>query len=224
MPKIILIDQFLVNDFAIHFHHQLPVRLRIVCHVHVQHGCHQRMLVTILFTDIVGSTLKAQALGDEKWSDLLERHRAIVRRQLALLAGREIEVPGDGFLAIFSTATGAAKCARAIRAALRPIGLEIRAGLHAGECEVSAGRLIGIAVHIAARVVRIAQAGQILVSSTVRDLALGSGLSFSCGGTHTLKGLADNWQLFELADNESKANGSLHSKAPASLGLPQGLN
>jgi len=167
-----------------------------------------RVLVTLLFTDIVESTRHVEMMGDLKWSMLLERHRRIVRRQLLQFDGQEIDVPGDGFLATFNTSTSAVNCARAIRAGLRTIGLEIRAGLHAGECELETakGDLMGIAVHIAARVVRIAEAGQILVSSTVRELVLGSELHFSSGATHTLKGLAYHWQLFSLRDDESDAN------------------
>ncbi len=162
----------------------------------------RRVLVTLLFTDIVGSTHCAETLGDEKWHRLLERHRAIVRRKLAMFRGCEIEVPGDGFLATFDSPTNAVKCARAIRAALRSIGLEIRAGLHAGECTVTAGRLVGIAVHIAARVVRRAEAGQILVSSTVKELAFGSELRFSAEIVHALKGLTENWRLFALREDK----------------------
>lgn len=175
---------------------------------HAQRQRHQhssRVLVTLLFTDIVESTRHAERMGDAKWMMLLERHRRIVRRQLLLFDGREIDVPGDGFLAAFSTSTSAVKCARAVRAGLRTLGLEIRAGLHAGECEleIAKGNLVGIAVHIAARVVRIAEVGQILVSSTVRELVLGSGLQFSAGATHALKGLAHHWQLFSLRDDPS---------------------
>lgn len=184
----------------------------------------RRLVVTILFTDIVESTRQVEALGDRKWSNLLERHHAIVRRQLAFFGGCEIEVPGDGFLAIFDTSTSAIQCARAIRAALRPIGLKIRAGLHAGECELAACRIRGIAVHIAARIVRTAQAGQILVSSTAKELASGSGLTFSAGVAHVLKGLSSSWQLFELSDERSEAKHYQLSKIPKSISMRQVLN
>ena len=161
----------------------------------------RRVLVTVLFTDIVGSTHRAETLGDAKWHRLLKRHRSIVRRKLAAFGGCEIEVPGDAFLATFDSPSGAVKCAMAVRAASRALGLEIRAGLHAGECTVTAGRLVGIAVHIAARVVRRAEAGQILASSTVKDLAFGSNLRFSGETVHALKGLTEHWHLFALPDD-----------------------
>jgi class 3 adenylate cyclase len=156
----------------------------------------ERVLATVLFTDIVGATAAAQRLGDSAWRKLLERHHALVRRELAQFGGREIDTAGDGFLASFEGPARGVRCAMAIRDGLRPLGLEIRAGLHTGECEWSGGKLAGIAVHIGARVVGLADAGEVLVSRTVKDLVAGSGLGFVDRGVHELKGVSDSWQLF----------------------------
>ncbi|MEO8544515.1 MAG: adenylate/guanylate cyclase domain-containing protein [Burkholderiaceae bacterium] len=204
-----------------HAQHEAPIQ-------HRDNGREKKVLVTILFTDIVGSTRCAETLGDDKWHRLLERHRTIVRRQLSTYCGCEIEVPGDGFLATFDSPSNALKCARAIRIALRVIGLEIRAGLHAGECKITAGRLVGIAVHIAARVARIAEPGQILASSTVRELAIGSGLRFSAEVIHALKGLTESWHLFELSqdvgERRSSAKLRLTTKTSNCVSVRQALN
>jgi class 3 adenylate cyclase len=159
----------------------------------------ERVLATILFTDIVGSTAKAAELGDAAWRDLLQRHHAILRRELASFRGRELKIVGDGFLASFDGPARAIRCACAITAAIKELGLEIRAGLHTGECEMLDGDVGGIAVHTGARVASMAGPGEVLVSSTVRDLVAGSGLRFEERGTHDLKGVPGEWKLFAVA-------------------------
>lgn len=155
-----------------------------------------RVLTTILFTDIVGSTGRAGALGDHAWKDLLEEHHAVVRRELAAYRGREIDTAGDGFMAAFDGPARAIRCARAIATAVRPMGIEIRAGIHTGECEVMGEKFAGIAVHVAARVAGAAGSSEVLVSSTVKDLVAGSGILFGDLGSHALKGLAGKWRLY----------------------------
>ena len=159
----------------------------------------ERVLTTVLFTDIVGSTERAVALGDRRWTRLLAGHHALVRAQLARFGGREVDTAGDGFFASFDTPSAAVRCARAIVDALRLLGLEIRAGLHAGECQVVDGKIAGIVVHTGARLVRHADAGDVLVSGAVRDLVCGSGLQFDCRGHVSLKGLPEDVRLFALA-------------------------
>ena len=156
----------------------------------------ERVLATVLFTDIVGATAKAEQLGDGAWRELLERHHSIVRRELAHFGGREIDTAGDGFFASFEGPARGVRCAMAVRDGLRPLGLDIRAGLHTGECEWSGDKLAGIAVHIGARVAGMAEADEVLVSRTVKDLVAGSGLTFVDRGEHELKGVSDRWQLF----------------------------
>jgi len=155
-----------------------------------------RMLATVLFTDIVESTTRAIELGDRRWREVLERHNDLIRRELLRYRGREVAHTGDGFLAAFDGPARAIRCAQAIVAGVHDLGLTIRAGLHAGECEVTGGNLAGIAVHTGARVVAKADADEVLVSSTVRDLVAGSGITFSERGVHELKGLPGQWQLF----------------------------
>jgi class 3 adenylate cyclase len=155
-----------------------------------------RVLVTVLFTDVVGSTERASALGDRAWKELLERHNAIVRRQLARFRGHEVDRAGDGFLATFDGPARGVRCASAIVAALRAEGLEVRAGLHAGEVELLDGGIGGIAVHLGARVAALGSPGDVLVTSTVRDLVAGSGIQFEDRGEHVLKGVAEPWHLF----------------------------
>ena len=158
-----------------------------------------RALLTVLFTDIVGSTDRAVELGDRRWRDLLDTHRMVVRRELARYRGKEVNTTGDGFLATFDGPARAIRCAIRIREELRQIGLEIRVGLHTGECELYGDDIGGIAVHIGARVEASAVPGEVLVSSTVKDLVVGSGLQFEDRGTHTLKGIPDEWRLFAVA-------------------------
>ena len=157
-----------------------------------------RVLATVLFTDIVGSTAKAAELGDRRWRDLLDSHNSVVRRELARFRGHEVKTAGDGFLATFDGPARAIRCACAISNAVRPLGLETRAGLHTGECEVMGDDIGGIAVHIGARVAACAGAGEVLVSSTVKDLVAGSGLNFQEHGVHTLKGVPGEWRLFAV--------------------------
>ncbi len=157
-----------------------------------------RMLATVLFTDIVDSTLKATELGDRSWRELLERHNALVRRELLRFRGREIDTTGDGFLAAFDGPARAIRCASAIVEGVHELGLTIRAGLHTGECEVADGKIAGIAVHTGARVAAQAAADEVLVSSTVKDLVAGSGIRFRERGLHELKGIPGRWQLFAV--------------------------
>jgi pimeloyl-ACP methyl ester carboxylesterase len=158
-----------------------------------------RVLATILFTDIVGSTERAIELGDAGWRTVLQEHHGGVRRQLARFQGRELDTAGDGFFASFDGPARAIRCADAIRAGVRDLGLEIRAGLHTGECEVIDGKIGGIAVHIGARVAGIAEPGEVLVSGTVHDLVAGSGLAFRERGVAELKGVPGEWRLYALA-------------------------
>jgi uncharacterized protein (TIGR00369 family) len=157
-----------------------------------------RLLATVLFTDIVGSTERAERLGDARWRDLLDEHHRLVRKQLETFKGTDVKTTGDGFLATFDSPGRAVQAARAIRDGVRHLGLEIRAGLHTGECEISGPDVAGIAVHIASRVQHLADPGEILVSGTVRDLVTGSGLRFEERGRHKLKGIEGDWQIFAL--------------------------
>jgi class 3 adenylate cyclase/pimeloyl-ACP methyl ester carboxylesterase len=157
-----------------------------------------RVLATVLFTDIVGSTETASRLGDGRWRTLLDEHNAIVRSHLDRWRGTEVKSIGDGFLATFDGPARAVQCAAGIVDSTRPLGLDVRAGLHTGECELVAGDVAGIAVHISARVMSCAQAGEVLASSTVKDLVVGSGLRFSDRGVHALRGVPDEWHLYAL--------------------------
>ncbi|HSD80664.1 MAG TPA: adenylate/guanylate cyclase domain-containing protein [Solirubrobacteraceae bacterium] len=158
-----------------------------------------RVLATVLFTDIVGSTRRATELGDREWLRLRERHHALVRRELARFRGREIDTAGDGFLAAFDGPARAIRCASSVVRGVRELGLDVRAGLHCGECEVADGKIAGIAVHIGARVASHAGAGEVVVSSTVRDLVAGSGITFADRGVHELRGVPGAWRLFAVA-------------------------
>jgi class 3 adenylate cyclase/pimeloyl-ACP methyl ester carboxylesterase len=157
-----------------------------------------RVLATVLFTDIVGSTDRAAALGDRKWRELLEQHHAKVRALIGRYRGTEIDTAGDGFLATFDGPARGVRCAQAISEAVRPLGLEIRAGLHTGEVETIDGKVGGIAVHIGARVGALAEPSQVFVSQTVKDLVAGSGLTFEDAGEHELKGVPDHWHLYRV--------------------------
>ena len=157
-----------------------------------------RMLATVLFTDIVESTAKAIEVGDRHWRDLLERHNTLVRRELLRFRGREIDTAGDGFFATFDGPARAIRCACAVVDGMRELGLTIRAGLHTGECEMADGKVAGIAVHTGARVVTQAAADEVLVSNTVKDLVAGSGIGFADRGTHELKGIPGEWRLFAV--------------------------
>jgi class 3 adenylate cyclase len=156
-----------------------------------------RVLATVLFTDLVGSTERALALGDHAWRDLLARHRDAVRAKLGRFRGEEMDTAGDGFFAVFDGPARAIGCARAIVADADEIGLRLRAGVHTGECERDEGKLAGLAVHVGARIAATADPGQVLVSSTVKDLVAGSGIEFADRGEHELKGVPSTWRLFE---------------------------
>jgi class 3 adenylate cyclase len=157
-----------------------------------------RVLATVLFTDIVGSSERAAELGDHRWRDLLESYYALVRRLLERFRGREIDTAGDGMFATFDGPARAIRCASAITTGVRQLGIEVRAGVHTGECEVIGDKVGGIAVHIGARVAGMAKAGQVLVSSTVKDLVAGSGIHFEDFGTHALKGIPGEWRLYAV--------------------------
>jgi class 3 adenylate cyclase len=155
-----------------------------------------RVLTTLLFTDIVGSTELAARVGDRAWRELLERHHTLVRNELERWQGREVDTAGDGFLASFDGPARAIRCALEIARSVRVLGLEVRAGVHTGEVERAEGAVRGIAVHTGARVTAEAQAGEVLVSSTVRDLVAGSGITFDPRGEHVLKGVPGAWHLY----------------------------
>jgi class 3 adenylate cyclase/pimeloyl-ACP methyl ester carboxylesterase len=157
-----------------------------------------RVLATVLFTDIVGSSERVAELGDRGWRELLERHHELVRSQLVRFRGREVDTAGDGFFASFDGPARAIRCACAVVDAVRELGLEVRAGLHTGECELIDGKVAGIAVHTGARVASHAQPSEVLVSSTVKDLVAGSGIAFADRGTHELKGVPGEWRLFSV--------------------------
>ena len=158
-----------------------------------------RVLATVPFTDIVDSTRRAAEMGDRDWHALLDAHDAVVRSQLARFRGREVNTSGDGFLAMFDGPQRAIRCAMSIRDAVQSLGIEVRAGLHTGECEVRGDDIGGIAVHIGARVSALAGPNDVLVSSTLRDLVIGSGLEFEERGAHELKGVPGEWHLFAVA-------------------------
>lgn len=160
-----------------------------------------RVLATVLFTDIVGSTERAAKLGDRDWTALLSAHHVLVRDRLKRFRGNEIRISGDGFLATFDGPARAVQCACAIRDGVRELGLEIRAGLHTGEIELAETGIEGIAVHLGARISALAQAGEVLVSSTVKDLVVGSGLEFAERGTHELKGVPGEWHVHLVANS-----------------------
>jgi class 3 adenylate cyclase len=158
-----------------------------------------RVLATVLFTDIVGSTERAAAIGDRAWRDLLERYYGEVRREIARFRGREIDTAGDGVFAAFDGPARAIRCASAMGRAVRPLGLELRTGIHTGECELAGDKIAGIAVHVGARVMSHAGPGETLVSSTVRDLVAGSGIECVDRGAQALKGIPGEWRLFSVA-------------------------
>ncbi len=159
----------------------------------------ERVLATVQFTDIVQSTERAAALGDRKWRDVLERFQSMVRETLREHRGREIDTAGDGFLAAFDGPARAIRCAAAVRERARAQGIDLRAGIHTGECEIIGDKLGGIAVHTGSRVASKAEPGEILVSQTVKDLVAGSGLQFAERGVHSLKGVPGEWRLYAFA-------------------------
>jgi class 3 adenylate cyclase len=155
-----------------------------------------RILTTVLFTDVVGSTRRASELGDQRWREVLDRHDELLRHEFGRFRGREVTKAGDGFLAAFDGPARAVQCALAATEVVRRLGLELRVGVHTGECEQRGDDLGGIAVHIGARIAALAQPGQVLVSRTVTDLVAGSGLEFTDRGDHELNGVPRTWQLF----------------------------
>jgi class 3 adenylate cyclase len=157
-----------------------------------------RVVATVMFTDVVGSTERARALGDRAWADLLEAHNARVRAELRRFGGREIDTSGDGFLTWFDSPASAITCARAVLGSVREIEVDLRIGLHTGECDIVGDKLRGIAVHIGARVASKAVAGEILVSQTVKDLVAGSAIEFQDRGSHELKGVPGDWHLYSV--------------------------
>ena len=158
----------------------------------------QRILTTVLFTDIVGSTALASTIGDRAWRDLLDRHEELLREHVAGAGCRVVKMIGDGSLSLFDGPARAISCAHDFAEAARGLDIEVRAGLHTGECEIVDDDVTGLAVHIGARVGALAGAGEVLVSRTVKDLVVGSGLEFNPRGTHELKGVPGSWELFAL--------------------------
>lgn len=162
-----------------------------------------RIVATVLFTDIVGSTELAASIGDQKWRDLLQRHDAVVREGLTRWRGTEVKTTGDGFLATFDSPTQAIRFGTELPAAMHPLGIEVRCGLHTGEMEIVDNDVAGLAVHIAARISALAGPSQVFVSRTVKDLVAGSGIDMASRGAHTLKGVPDQWEVFEVLSQES---------------------
>jgi class 3 adenylate cyclase len=158
-----------------------------------------RVLTTVLFTDIVGSTERAGKLGDRRWRELLDLHHLLVREQLERYHGQEVDTAGDGFLATFDGPARAIRCASAIENGVGALGLQIKAGVHTGECELFGDKVAGLAVHTGARVASLAGPGEVLVSSTVKDLVAGSGIEFEDRGTHELKGVPGEWRLYAVS-------------------------
>jgi class 3 adenylate cyclase len=159
-----------------------------------------RVLATVMFTDVVRSTERAAALGDRRWTELLDAHEAAVRRDIAAYRGREIKTMGDGFLATFDGPARGIRCARAIRDSARDLDIEVRVGLHTGEIELRGDDIGGLAVHIGQRVLSAAQPSEVVVSSTVKDLVAGSGIEFADRGEHALKGVPGTWHLYAVAN------------------------
>ena len=171
---------------------------RFLAKVGDEESSFDRTLATVLFTDIVDSTSQSAALGDRKWREVRERHDQVVRSQIARYRGREIKTMGDGFLATFDGPARGVKAATAIAAGVRPLGIEIRAGLHTGEVELDGDDVAGLAVAIGARVGAKAGPSEVLVSQTIKDLVAGSGLTFEDAGEHELKGVPDRWHLYRV--------------------------
>ena len=157
-----------------------------------------RVLATVMFTDIVGSTEKAASLGDRQWARLVERHHALVRSLIVRYRGTEVDTAGDGFFAYFDGPARAVKCAQAVVEGVQPLGIQVRAGVHTGECETIDGKMGGLAVVIGARIGSKAGPSEVLASQTVKDLTAGSGLAFADRGEHELKGVPDSWHLYQV--------------------------
>jgi class 3 adenylate cyclase len=176
---------------------------RFIATIRHEEAALDRVLATVLFTDIVGATARASELGDPAWRDIIERHHSVVRAMLRRYRGSEVDTAGDGFFATFDGPARGVRCALAIGEAVGPLGLEIRAGLHTGEVETINDKVGGMAVHIGARVGSLAGAGEILVSTTVKDLVVGSGLMFEDAGEHELKGVPDRWHLYRVVHDSA---------------------
>jgi len=172
---------------------------RFLAQVGEEEATFDRMLATVLFTDVVRSTQRAAELGDRRWREVVERHHATVRMLLARYRGNEIDTAGDGFFASFDGPARAVRCALAISDAVRPLGIEVRAGLHTGEVETIGNKIVGLAVNIGARVAELAAPSEVLVSQTVRDLMVGSQLTFDDRGSHELKGVPGEWRVYAAA-------------------------
>ncbi len=164
----------------------------------------ERVLATLLFTDIVDSTARAAEVGDARWRDLMQRHHALVRQELLRFRGREIDTAGDGFFASFDGPARAVRCASAIVATMPEIGLEVRAGVHTGECEIIDGKPGGLAVVVGARISSAAETGTVFASTTVRDLVVGSGIVFEERGAYDLKGVPGSWTLHQVVDMDAR--------------------
>jgi len=179
----------------------------------------RRVLTTVLFTDVVDSTGRVYELGDRTWTELLRTHHARFRDRLDLFGGREVDAAGDGFLAAFDVPTHAVAFACAFHEGVADLGLEVRTGLHTGECELEDGRLRGVAVHVGARLASLARPGEVLVSSTVRDVVAGSGLRFADRGLHELRGVPGQRRLFAARWNESGAFRTGRDRSRAAAGV-----
>lgn len=181
------------NGQVLHVHEARPADVDVNSVVETE-----RFLSALLFTDIVGSTANAASVGDKGWRDLVERHHEVIREELQRHRGVEVDTAGDGFYATFGTPSWAIKCAIAIRARVRQVGIDVRIGIHVGECEIVAGKVGGMAVTLGARVMARAEAGEILVSQTVKDVLTGSGLQFVDRGQVSLKGVPGDWTLYAI--------------------------
>jgi class 3 adenylate cyclase len=186
------------HDIAPFVGDEIPAEVERFLRSPLEEPIPDRVLATILFTDIVGSTERAASIGDRRWRDLVAAHRLQVRSELARFGGVELDTAGDGFFASFDGPARGIACAQAIVTSAAEQGLDVRAGLHTGECERDAGKLAGIAVHIGARIASLAQPAEVLVSRTVKDLVAGSGIEFDDRGEHELKGVPGDWQLFAV--------------------------
>ena len=179
---------------------------RFVATFREEEAAFDRALASVLFTDIVGSTERAVELGDRAWRELIDRHHGVVRAMLARYRGREVDTAGDGFFATFDGPARAIRCALAIVDAVRSLGLEIRAGLHVGEVQVTEDGVRGVAVYLGARIGALAGPSEVLASQTVKDLVAGSGIAFEDTGEHELKGVPDRWRVYRVAVESPSTN------------------
>jgi class 3 adenylate cyclase len=176
--------------------------------VHAEEAAFERVLTTVLFTDLVGSTERAAQLGDHAWKSLVERHHATIRAMIGRYRGTEVDTAGDGFFATFDGPARAVRCAKAIVEAVQALGLAVRAGVHTGEVELIDEKVGGIAVAIGARVSALAAPGEVLVSQTVKDLTVGSSLEYADAGEHELKGVPGRWRLYRLLEDPRELSSS----------------